>query len=153
MNDIAMQGAIVEKGQANLLHREKIEALQKAVLELPQAMPELEHFFAHKIYARKGIIKKGTILVGAIKKYSHINIIVYGDSSVFTEDGEARIKGHTVLVSQGGTKRVIYAHEDTLWITIISANETEPEKIEEEVLCKTYDDFLEYCGNQKLIGE
>lgn len=153
MNDIAMQGAIVEKGQANLLYREKIEALQKAVLELPQAMPELEHFFAHKIYARKGIIKKGTILIGAIKKYSHINIIVYGDSSVFTEYGEIRIQGHNVLVSQGGTKRIIYAHEDTLWITIISANETEPEKIEEEVLCKTYDDFLEYCGNQKLIGE
>jgi len=153
MNNIAIQSSFVEKGESNLLHREKIEVLQKAVLELPQTMPKLEHFFAHKIYARKGVIKKGTILIGAIKKYSHINIIVYGDSSVFTEDGETRIKGHTVLVSQGGTKRVIYAHEDTLWITIISANETDLDKVEEEVLCKTYDDFLKYCANKKLIGE
>ncbi len=142
---------IIEKEVENLEYREKIEALQREVDLLPQVLPELSHFFAHGLYARQGVIKKGTILIGAIKKYSHINIITSGDISIFTESGEHRITGATTLVSAGGTKRVGYAHEDTVWTTIISTNQTEVEKAEEEVLCKTYEEYLDYCSKIKLL--
>lgn len=155
VNDIQVSGefstSIVEIEVENLDYRERIETLQKEVESLPQVMPELKHFFAHGIYARQGIIKKGTVLIGAIKKYSHINIITSGDISIFTESGEMRITGATTIVSQGGTKRVGYAHEDTVWTTIISTSETEVEKAEQEVLCKTYEEYVEYCNNIKLL--
>ena len=153
MDLVNFTSELIEKDISNLDYREKIEALQKQVESLPQVMPELKHFFAHGLYARQGIIKKGTVLIGAIKKYSHINIITSGDISIFTESGETRITGATTIVSQGGTKRVGYAHEDTIWTTIISTSETEIEKAEEQVLCKTYDDYVAYCNELKLIGE
>lgn len=131
--------------------RKKIDYLQSQVELMPQIEIPLQHFFANGIYARQGIIKKGTILIGAIKKYSHINIITSGDISIFTEGGEVRITGATTMVSAGGTKRVGYAHEDTVWTTIIRADTTDVDKVEEEVLCKTYEDYLEYCRNTKLL--
>lgn len=150
---VAIDNTCIEPCEQSESAREKIDNLQKIIETMPQAMPELEHFFAHKIYARKGVIKKGTLLIGAIKKYSHINIMLSGDISIFTEGSESRLTGQVTMVSSGGTKRVGYAHEDTHWITIISTNCDSVESAEEEVLCKTHEDFVNYCNELKLIGE
>lgn len=131
--------------------REKIDALLGHLMEMPQVEIPLQHFFAQGVYARQGVIKKGTLLIGAIKKISHINIITSGDISIFTEQGEQRITGPATMVSAPGTKRVGYAHEDTVWTTIIGTDQTEVEKVEEQVLAKTYDDYLAYCKQLKSL--
>lgn len=126
--------------------RDKIDHLQTIVETMPQTMPELSHFFAKGLYARQGVIKKGTLLIGAIKRFSHVNIIS-GDISIFTAEGEIRITGQQcVMVAAPGTKRVGYAHEDTAWTTIISTDETDVSKIEKEVLAQTYEDYVSYCN-------
>jgi hypothetical protein len=131
--------------------REKIDVLLGHLMAMPQVEIPLQHFFAHGVYARQGVIKKGTLLIGAIKKISHINIITSGDISIFTEAGEQRITGPATMVSAPGTKRVGYAHEDTVWTTIIGTDQTEVEKVEEQVLAKTYDDYLAYCNQLKAL--
>lgn len=131
--------------------REKIDVLLAHLTAMPQVEIPLEHFFAKGLYARQGVIKKGTLLIGAIKKISHLNIIISGDISIFTEEGEHRITGPTTMVSAPGTKRVGYAHEDTVWTTIIATTETEVEKAEEQVLAKTYEDYLAYCNQLKAL--
>lgn len=131
--------------------REKIDALLGYLMQQPQVEIPLQHFFAQGVYARQGVIKKGTLLIGAIKKISHINIITSGDISIFTEEGEQRITGPATMVSAPGTKRVGYAHEDTVWTTIIGTDQTEVEKVEEQVLAKTYEDYLAYCNQLKAL--
>lgn len=144
--------SIVEVEIDNPGARAKIEALQATMDALPQVDIPLQHFFAKGLYARQGIVKRGTVVVGAIKKISHINIISSGDVSIFTEEGERRITGAATMVAAPGTKRVAYAHEDTLWTTIMGTDETDVAVIEETLLAKTYEEYQAYC-NQLQIQE
>ena len=139
-------GHIVETETDSPEAREKIERLQAKMMVMEQAEVPLEHFFAKGVYARQALIKKGTLIIGHIKKWEHINIISCGDISIYTEQGERRIVGPATMVAAAGTKRVGYAHEDTLWTTIVGTEDTTVEEVEEHFLAKTYDDYLAYRG-------
>jgi hypothetical protein len=101
----------------------------------------LEHIFADGLYARQLTIPKNCVLTGAIHKRQHINIIAKGDISVATEHGVKRIKAPYVMISEPGTKRAGFAHEETVWITV-HATEAKTEA-EAEALLVT-NDYAEY---------
>ena len=50
-----------------------------------------------------------------------------------------RIIAPYTFVSRPGTKRVGLAHADTVWVTIHATEETDLEKIEEEVIAASYE--------------
>jgi hypothetical protein len=143
---------IVEHEVDSPVARAKIERLQEVMLACPQVEIDVEHFHAKGLYARQGVIKKGTVLVGHIKKISHLNIVISGDISIYTEEGIQRITGPATMVSAPGTKRVGYAHEDTTWITIIATDEVDVDKIEEQVLAQSYDEYIAYCNQLTCEG-
>lgn len=99
------------------------------------------HYFAKGLYAREIRIPKGTLLTGKIHKHEHLNIISQGEISVLTENGPQRIKAPCTIISQPGTKRVGYAHEDTVWTTIHATDETEVEKIDNALVVDTYEQY------------
>jgi len=101
----------------------------------------VRHIFAPGVYAREITINAGEFIVGKLHKTSHINIISEGDISVKTEFGTNRYKAPYTFVSQVGTKRVVFAHEKTIWTTIHPTEETDLEKIEDHVIAKTYDEI------------
>jgi len=101
----------------------------------------VRHIFAPGVYAREITINPGEFIVGKLHKTSHINIISEGDISVKTEFGTHRYKAPYTFVSQVGTKRVVFAHEKTIWTTIHPTEETDLEKIEDHVIAKTYDEI------------
>jgi hypothetical protein len=45
------------------------------------------------------------------------------------------------MVSRPGTKRVGYAHEDTIWTTIHATEETDMEKVEKELIAADYEEI------------
>ena len=47
------------------------------------------------------------------------------------------------MVSSAGTKRAVYAHEDTVWTTIHanSTNETDLDNLEDFIIAKNYEEF------------
>lgn len=98
----------------------------------------LKHSFADGVYVREIFIPKGTLIVGKIHKHSHPNFLMKGDVSVMTEEGPKRLKAPLSMISPSGTKRVVYAHEDTIWVTIHVTKKKNLEKIEKEVIAKTY---------------
>jgi hypothetical protein len=49
-----------------------------------------------------------------------------------------RVKAPYSGITMAGTKRIIYTHEDTVWITVHVTKETDLVKIEEQVIAKTY---------------
>jgi hypothetical protein len=109
--------------------RNRVSALEGAMLELPQAEIPVSHSFCGGMCARTIEIKAGTILTGAIHTQEQLNI-VQGDITIITEEGERRYTGFHVIPSPAGTKRVGYAHADTVWTTILKTDETEIEKVE-----------------------
>lgn len=129
--------------------REKILTLEERInaynaengLAIP-ACPVLHHF-APGAYCRQIFIPKNNLIVGKIHKHAHLNMIMQGRVSVATEEGVKHYQAPMVLVSQAGTKRVVYTHEDTIWATVHLTDKTDLVEIEDEIIAKTYDDYDE----------
>jgi len=132
---------------ANLVMREKILTLQDRMMayvkEHPDAEPELplRHTFAPGAYARQMFIPGGTLVVGKIHKHAHLNLLMMGIAVVATEDGIHTYAAPYVFTSLPGTKRVVLAMRDLIWVTVHLTELTDPEAIVEEMTVPTYDDF------------
>lgn len=104
----------------------------------------LEHTFADGLYVRQFSGLKNTIVVSKLHKTNHPYFVLKGDVSVLTDKGSIRIKAPHWGITKAGTKRILYFHEDTVWITVHATEETDLEKIEEVVIAKTYNELPEY---------
>ena len=121
--------------------REKLARLEASLFAGNTIDLPVKHHFSRGVYARELFIPKGTVLVGKIHKYSQINIVSKGDISVLTEDGVKRVKSGTTIVSTPGVKRAGYAHEDTIWTTIHGTHETDLDKLEDELIAASFEDY------------
>ncbi len=110
-----------------------IERLERLITAAPQTEIPPVHHFSDGIYAREIMIPAGTVLTGKMHRTQHINVVSRGDITVWTERGMKRIRAPFTFVSQPGTKRAGYAHEDTVWTTFHSNpdNERDPVRLEE----------------------
>lgn len=98
----------------------------------------LKHSFADGCYVREIFIPKGMLVVGKIHKHSHPNFLMKGEVIVVTEEGKQHLQAPCAMISPAGTKRSVYTLEDTTWITVHVTNETDLDKIEEEVIAKDF---------------
>ena len=127
--------------------RDMIVAMEQGITavkhqyDLPTPDCPLEHVFAPGAYGRQIFIPKDTLLVGKIHKHAHLNFLMQGTVSVATEEGPVVYTAPRMMVSKAGTKRVVYTHEDTIWATVHLTNETDLEKIEEEIIAPSYEAF------------
>lgn len=133
--------------------REKVNDLEDHMRSLPQVDLPVQHYFSKGVYARELFIPKGTVLTGKIHKYTNLNIMSMGDVSVLTEDGVQRVQAPFTIVSPPGTKRVAYAHEDTIWTTIHGTDETDIDKIELEFVAQSDAEYLTFCAALQIKGE
>jgi hypothetical protein len=130
--------------------RAKVEALEREIQRMPQVDCPLWHYFAPGLYARRMLIRKGTVLTGAVHRTEHL-CIVSGDIEVSTDEGMRRITAQQeVLSSKAGAKRVGYAHEDTIWTTVHATNETDIEKLAIELTESTHQELLGGSENKQL---
>lgn len=130
---------------ASLSMREKILAIEEMMRSMPQVDFKVKHHFSDGVYARELFIPKGTLLTGKIHKYTNLNIMSQGDISVLTDDGIKRVQAPFTIVSPPGTKRIAYAHEDTVWTTIHGTGETDLDVIEEIFIAQDEFEYLAFC--------
>ena len=71
--------------------------------------------------------------------------------SILTEDGVKHIKAPHQGITKPGTKRIIYAHTDCVFITVHATEETDVSKIEEQVIAKDFNDPLVTAEDIKLL--
>lgn len=101
------------------------------VVEMP-----VTHQFADGLYIRTIFIPAGTLLTSREHLHQHPFIISQGDISVTSDtEGAVRYKAPHIGITEPGTRRVLYAHEDTTWTTahLNPTNERDPDKIVLEV--------------------
>lgn len=136
----------------NPVVREKIlnleQKLRDYVTAHPDAEPEmpLRHTFAPGSYARQLFIPAGTIVVGKIHKHAHLNMLMVGHAVVATEEGVQEYVAPFVFTSSPGTKRVVAALTDVIWVTVHVTEETDLAKIEAEIIAPNYAEYDAFAG-------
>ena len=137
--------------------RAKIMKLESAMMAMPEHHIECKvtHHFADGVYMRELLIPKGCCLTGKIHKTEHMNILSQGEMTVWTESGMKRLSASTVIKSLPGIKRVGFAHEDSIWITVHHNPEGEKDldKLEEMIIAKTFEEALQFVDLKKIEGK
>jgi quercetin dioxygenase-like cupin family protein len=98
--------------------RGQIMELQAEMMKIQNPMPEPEHFFAPGMYGRKLTIPAGMLMVGKTHKHAHLMMVLSGRATVITEFDRKEVAPGLVSVSHPGAKRVVLAHEDTVFVTV-----------------------------------
>ena len=140
--------------------RYEIQALEDALSKQPLAFHGHEndttpvtHYFNDGVYTRKIFIPATTLLVGMIHKHEHPNFLIEGEVTVITEQGGTeRIKAPCMMVSPAGTKRVVYAHKDTVWATV-HPNPTDSRDVDKLVEALTMKDYKELDSEMRNLIE
>ncbi len=96
--------------------------LEQRLLQLPQIDFQVVHWFADGLYGRQVTMQAGALVTSKIHLKEHFAFVLTGDISVWTDQDYQRITAPRVLVTQPGTKRILHAHEDTVWITVHATN-------------------------------
>jgi hypothetical protein len=157
-----MDTQIIELPPENLpapVARQKIMAIQLACQALPDGQrmdesPPLKHWLAPGIYAREIYLSAGTLVVGKIHRHRHLNIISKGSITCYTEFGLETYTAPASFISEPGTKRVVYTHEDAIWTTIHSNpnNETDIATLEQMFTAMEYGELgMEVYEHKEVI--
>ena len=130
-------------------YRKGIVEFQKRLLAYPARYSEeelhkfnpLKHSFADGLYIREIFNPKGELLLTKIHKVQHIYFLIKGDMSILTAEGEVRIKAPYYGTTEPGTQRIIFTHEDCVFVTIHSnpTNTHNIEELEERIVAETFD--------------
>lgn len=122
-----------------------VRDVQQQLSESPDQIDvPVQHHFAPGVYMRQMDAAAGTLVVSKMHRTEHMNILLKGSLTVATEDGIQLMTAPCVLKSMPGTKRIGYFHEDSSWITVHPTEETDLEKIEQQVIVpdEEIDQFL-----------
>ena len=103
----------------------------------------LKHTFADGIYVRQMNMKKGSVVVGAIHKHLHVWFLLTGNISVATEETVEDYIAPCYVVATPGTKRVIHANEDSIFVNVHKnpTNTKDMSLVEDKLYSFTIDEF------------
>lgn len=110
----------------------------------------LKHTFVDGVYVREMKFKKDSAVVGAIHKHLHVWFLLYGHLFIATEDFQEEYIAPCYVVAKPGSKRVIYAAEDSLFVNIHAnpENITDIEELEKQLVSLTHEDYEQYIKNK-----
>lgn len=103
----------------------------------------IKHGFADQIYLREMTMQAGQIVIGAIHNHQHIWFLMKGKVTI-NDNGE--IIDHIApcyMISEPGSKRIIYAHEHSIFVNIHKnpSNTKDIKELENELVSMTMDEF------------
>ena len=153
------------KKEITLSKREEIQALQDMLISKADGENiegdgkniihsknfPLKHTFADGIYVRQMDMKADSLVVGAIHNHLHIWFLLTGHLAVSTEDVIEEFIAPCYVVASPGSKRVIYAMEDSIFVNIHKNpdNIKDIKKLEDEIVSLTFEDYEKYINKNK----
>lgn len=133
---------------------DKVENLQEAMLNSDSEliakgnsdMFPLKHTFAEGIYVREMFIQEGGLVIGRVHKNDHVWFLLSGDLEIATEDGPELFIGPCYIKSPAGTKRVLHAITDSIFVNVFPNpnNITDIEELENNLSCVYYSNYEKY---------
>jgi len=140
-----------------LVVREKIQAIETAMRACPDVLIgdccPLKHSFAKGLYVREITVPAGMLTVTKIHKFSHPAFLLEGEMSIMEEWGPRRVSAPAYFITRAGTKRVIYHHTKVVLVTVHATEEQDTEKIEEEIIAKSFDEMDDVVEIENFVQE
>ena len=120
--------------------------------ELVKIEPKWDHHFANGLYGRRIYVPGGTTVVTKVHMTQHITIALKGRCSIVNElGGHVEVEAPGMWVTEPGTQRAIFCHDDTEWVTVHSTQiKDDVPAVEAEIFS---DDFDEYFKRIELRPE
>ena len=103
----------------------------------------LKHTFTDGIYIRQMSMKKDSFVIGKIHRHNHVWFLLTGEISVADENNTVDHIAPCYVEAPAGSKRMIYAHEDSVWVNIHAnpTNTQDLQELEELIIAKDYEEF------------
>lgn len=150
MSELILNGNTAKE---SILAFEELLSEQDGAVKGDSDLCPLKHSFSEGMYVREIFIPKGTVLTGKIHKHEHPNFLMSGEVEMFTEfGGYETIKAPMAMISKAGTKRVIKALTDVVWVTVHAnpSNTKDLKKLENIVIAKDYNEYKRFIGVSKV---
>jgi quercetin dioxygenase-like cupin family protein len=133
---------------------EKVEALQEAMLQMEgdniakgnTEMFPLKHSFSHGVYIREMFMEADSVVIGKLHKYSHTWFLLKGELFISTDQGNDHYIAPCYVNAPAGTKRIIYAAEDSIFVNVHPNpdNITDIDELEDRLACVSYKQYEEF---------
>jgi quercetin dioxygenase-like cupin family protein len=130
----------------------QIETVESSLLQMPQVETELTHRFAPGVYMREIFMPANSIILGHQHKTCHFNIVLSGRAKVLMNGEVQEFKAGDVIVSQPGVRKILYIQEDMRWATIHPTEETDIEKLEDQLIIKS-ESWLRHAGEYRRLTD
>ena len=150
------------KKENQLQVRSKILELENTLLDLvdgenivkgdTEVFP-LQHTFTEGIYVRQMSMKKDSAAIGKIHKDDHIWFLMSGSMRVASETSSENYEAPCYVEAPAGSKRVLYALEDCVWVNVYPnpTNTEDLEELEDMIIVKDYEEFEKYNNKNNKI--
>ncbi len=130
---------------------ELVDRVEAELVKMEETDMPVTHRFTPGMYVRQIFIPARTLLTSKIHKTEHPYVISQGDISVWTKEGGAvRLRAPHTGITKPGTRRILFAHEDTIWTTFHVTEERDVDRIEMMIIEKRENLFLE--GEKPCLG-
>ena len=99
---------------------DKVQNLERLILSNPSCLIDLpvSHLFTDKMYVRTLYAPAGSLVTTKIHKTQHPFVVLKGKVSIVLQDGTVeQISAPYIGITEPGTQRVGYVHEDVIWAT------------------------------------
>ena len=148
------------KKEITLSRREEIQCLQELLIDNADGVNiegngnsivhsdnfPLKHTFADGIYIRQMDMKADSMVIGAIHNHLHAWFLLTGHLAVVTEGSTEEFIAPCYVLATPGSKRVIYAMEDSIFVNIHKNpnNIKDIDELESEIVSKTFEEYEQY---------
>ena len=100
----------------------------ESIVDIPEI--PIKHRFADQLYIRQMTMKKDQVVIGAIHNHLHVWFLLKGRVLINNNGKKIEHVAPCYTVSEPGSKRLIYAIEDSIFVNV-HKNPTNTEDIEE----------------------
>jgi quercetin dioxygenase-like cupin family protein len=112
----------------------RVDLIQRFLADCPPAECPVTNRFTPGLYSREIFMPAGTAIVSRVHKTEHQFAVLAGEALVWTEKGGVeRLKAGHVGITKPGTRRVLYIPKDCRWVTFHPTNETDLQKLQDEL--------------------
>ena len=125
---------------ANIEYHNQVDSIELAMQRNGIIDIDIRHYFTKGLYCREMFVPAGVMLTSKIHRTEHPYIISMGSVSVVKKDDNGEdiygdyMEAPYFGVTYKGTRRVIYAHTDTIWTTIHPTTVIPKSDSEEDIL-------------------
>lgn len=126
------------------------ETLEYSITTMPEVVCPLTHLFTPGLYVRKIFMPAGSLVSSRTHATRHPFIIAEGKVDVISPFERFTYEAPFMGVTEPGTKRFLYTHTDTVWLTIHAnpENISDPDELTDKI-CEAEENSLIYPNDPR----